>query len=103
MPTAETKLDIMEMAEALGIDEAINGSYPYLVDAGGVRVTKIVHGASLSVTEFGTTAAAATAIVAKRGAFLLNVNEMICDRPYALAIVHLETGAVLFVSSVYDV
>lgn len=100
----ETKLDIMGMADKLGLSEAIDGFYPGLADDESVIISKILHGASLEVTEFGTTAAAATAIVSLRGAaFLPEIKELICDRPYALVIFNIETGAALFVSVINDV
>lgn len=105
MPKTElkTKLDILAMADKLNISDAINGNFSkILYPSDSVKVTQIVHGGSLSVTETGTTAAAATAITANKG-FMIVENEVICDRPYAMLIFHAETGAILFASVVNDV
>ena len=51
------------------------------------------------MTESGTTAAAATAIVGTKGVEWFE-TEMVCDRPFAMVIYNVETGAVLFVSVV---
>ena len=98
-----TKLDIIPMAYKLGIDSAINGLYTNLIANDSANVDTIVHGAALSVTEYGTMASAATAIVATKGAFSPADKNVICDRPYAMVIYHIETGTVLFVSIVNDI
>lgn len=97
----ESKLDILAMADKLNIDSGVSGMYNKIVAGESVQVTQIVHGAMLSVTEYGTTAAAATAIVGRKG-IMLPEAELICNRPYAMVIYHVETGAVLFVSLVND-
>lgn len=106
MPKIEldSKYDIIAMSEKLGMAEALHGHYPALADREDVTVSQILHGASLSVTEYGTTAAAATAIVTRKSfEFFPEIKEFICNRPYAMAIFNVETGAVLFVSAVFDV
>lgn len=97
----DSKLDVLAMADDLNIDSGVSGTFNKIVADSGIQVTQIVQGATLSVTEFGTTAAAATAIVGRKG-IMLPEAEMICDRPYAMVIYHVETGAVLFVSLVND-
>lgn len=106
MPKIEldSKYDIIAMSEKLGMAEALHGHYPALADREDVTVSQILHGASLSVTEYGTTAAAATAIVTRKSfEFFPEIKEFTCNRPYAMAIFNVETGAVLFVSAVFDV
>ena len=97
------KLDIIEMADKLGLKEALNANYVNLISDDTVSITKVLQGASLSVTESGTIAAAATAVIGTKGASLSKTDvEIVCDRPYAIAIYHIETGTVLFVSIVND-
>lgn len=105
MPKVElnTKLDIIPMAEKLGIDSGINGVFSELVSNENATVDTILQGASLSVTEYGTMATAATAIVTVKGGMVPANVSVVCDRPYAMAIYHVETGTVLFVSLVNDV
>ncbi len=98
------KLDILKMADKLSLKEALNGNYTNLIPNEGVSITEVLQGASLSVTESGTIAAAASAVIGSKGAALTNPDvEIVCDRPYAMVIYHVETGTVLFVSIVNDV
>ncbi|MBQ1893079.1 MAG: serpin family protein [Clostridia bacterium] len=99
----DTKLDIIPMAKKLGIEPAVNGIYTRLVSSDSASVTRILQGASLSVDEYGTMAAAATAIIASKGVSLPAEREFVCDRPYAMVIYHADTGAVMFVSTVNNV
>ena len=100
----ENKLDILSMAEKLGIDKGVGGVFTKLIDSESATVTTIVHGSMLSVTEYGTTAAAATAIVTTKGVpFFSGEYELVCDRPYAMVIYNIETGAVLFCATVNDI
>lgn len=106
MPKVElnSKLNILEQAKDLGLEEALGGCYSKLISDDSVSITKVLQGASLSVTESGTIAAAATAVIGTKGASIARADvEMICDRPYAMVIYHIETGTVLFVSIVNDV
>ena len=100
MPKLELndKIDVLKMAEKLGIKEALEGNYSEMI-GDSVSITTILQGATLSVTESGTTAAAATAIVGTKGVEWFE-TEMVCDRPFAMVIYNVETGAVLFVSVV---
>lgn len=100
MPKLELndKIDVLKMAEKLGIKEALEGNYSEII-GDSVSITTVLQGATLSVTESGTTAAAATAIVGTKGVEWFE-TEMVCDRPFAMVIYNVETGAVLFVSVV---
>lgn len=98
----DTKIDVLEIADKLGIEEGIKGNYTRLIEGDSATVTEVVQGAHLTVTESGTTAAAATAIVATKNGFAAPDAKIVCDRPYAMVIYHIETGAVLFVSIVND-
>ena len=101
MPKVEvdTRLDILGMADKLNIESGVHGKFPNLVGDDNVTVTVIRQGAYLSVTESGTTAAAATAIVASKGIAFSEVD-LVIDRPFAMVIYNVETGTVLFVSLV---
>lgn len=106
MPKVELncKLNILEMADSIGIRDAVSGNYTNLIPNDDLNISSILHGASLSVTESGTTAAAATAIIIDKGISITVPDvTVICDRPYAMVIYHIETGTVLFVSIVNDV
>ena len=65
--------------------------------AGGIFITSALHGAKVIVDEKGTEAAAATAMAfAASGPPPADLT-IVADRPFLWAIVHQETGAVLFV------
>lgn len=100
----DSKLDIMDMASKLNLEAGLRGLYPELINDGDVEIEKVLQGATLEVTETGTTAAAATAVIGKKNAMPPQADvEVICDRPYAMIIYNVETSTVLFVSVVNDV
>lgn len=105
MPKVEldNKHDVLAMADKLGIKDGVYGGFTQLTPDSLVAVSSIVQGATLSVTEQGTVASAATAVVGVKGGAMIAENELICNRPYAMVIYHVETGSVLFVSVVNDV
>ncbi|MCR5809705.1 MAG: serpin family protein [Clostridiales bacterium] len=105
MPRVEitSKIDVLAMASDLGISEGLKGDFSEMLNGDDFSITTIMQGAKLIVNEKGTKAAAATAIVGSKGISLLNGDVfMLCDRPYAMVIYQVETGAVLFVSTVGD-
>lgn len=110
MPAVElsTKLDAMEIVGALGLPGLADGSLQFanIVDGGNVFLTQFVHAAALKVTEFGTEAAAATGVTGTKNAGPIVAEaeySVICNRPYAMAIVDGNTGAILFASVVNDI
>ena len=106
MPKVElgTELNVLELVGDLGIADAVRGNYSNLLTGNAeVTVTQIVQGARLEVTENGTVAAAATAIVANKGLPAPAEFTIECNRPYAMVIYNVETGTVLFVSIVNNI
>jgi serpin B len=69
-----------------------------------VSISAIIHEAVIAVDEAGTEAAAATAIVMAKSAFLIEdePKEMKVDRPFAFALFHNESRAPLFIGVVGD-
>jgi serpin B len=69
-----------------------------------VTIQAIIHEAVVQVDEVGTEAAAATAVIMAKTAFLLEdaPKEMKVDRPFAFAIVHTASQAPLFLGVVGD-
>ena len=101
--TLDSTTDALDIADRLGIEEGVKGSFTRLIDDESAVVSKIVQGAHIEVNETGTTAAAATAIVATKNGPVPTEKEVVCDRPYAMVILHADTGAVLFMSIVNDI
>lgn len=110
MPAVQlsTKFDAMnDMLPALGLEGVVNGSiqFPGIVEASAIRLTQFVHAAVLNVTAEGTEAAAATGATGTKNAAPIDQPDYTvnCDRPYAMAIVHASTGAVIFASTVHNI
>ncbi|MBP5186019.1 MAG: serpin family protein [Clostridiales bacterium] len=67
-------------------------------------ITDVIHKTFIEVDRNGTKAAAATAVVVEDAcAEPVVAREVICNRPYAYAIVDLETGLPVFLGTVEDV
>jgi serpin B len=65
-------------------------------------LAQAVHRATITVDEFGTEAAAVTAFAAAPTAAPITTTVVHADRPFAFAIVHVATGAPLFLGQVAD-
>lgn len=102
----ETKLDVMELLPALGLGGISDGSmlFPSIVADSPVFINQFVHAATLKIDENGTEASAASAVTTeKSAAFVSDPDHKVdCNRPYAMAIVHNATGAIVFASVVND-
>ena len=70
--------------------------------APGIFITAALHGAKVIVDEKGTEAAAATAMAFQESAPPQPDLTVVADRPFLWAIVHHNTGAVLFVGRLVD-
>jgi serpin B len=69
------------------------------------RISNVVHAARLTVDEEGTKASAATSVEVSVTSVLMppeDAFEMRCDRPFAMQIIHADTGAVMFTAIVND-
>jgi serpin B len=97
---AESLLDLTDtLASQIGPALAANSDYGPINNAKRGPL-QVIHRAVLEVTETGTVAAAATAVTSDRS---LAVTPVIsADRPFAFAIVHRPTQAVLFTGYVAD-
>ena len=70
--------------------------------APGIFITAALHGAKVIVDEKGTEAAAATAMAFNESAGPQAALTVVADRSFLWAIVHPETGALLFVGRLVD-
>ena len=70
--------------------------------APGVFITAALHGAKVIVDEKGTEAAAATAMAFNESAPPVPELTVVADRPFLWAIVHNDTGAILFIGRLSD-
>lgn len=95
------KTGLIETFQALGMTDAFDGSADFSGIDGtrNLVITGIVHEAFVKVTEDGTEAGGATAVVVGE----TSVPEWVTiDRPFLFLIRDIETGAVLFIGRVLD-
>jgi serpin B len=98
---AESRLDVTNTLSGLGLRPAFLPWANYnAINRKGGGPLQVTHRAVLEVTETGTKASAATTIMADRS--LSARPSFTADRPFAVAIVHRPTGAVLFAGYIAD-
>ncbi|HEU4540829.1 MAG TPA: serpin family protein [Jiangellaceae bacterium] len=92
-----TELDLMGWLEASGVAP---GHYPAI--AAGVFLGEAVHGADIAVDEWGTVAAAATALGFEESGAPEPELVVAADHPFLYLVRHRESGLVLFAGQVTD-
>ena len=102
--TVDTKLSVKEQLQGLGMSDAFDGSRADFTGInGGIEplwISDVIHQAHVLVNEYGTEAAAATAVVMVGGAMPeLSVD---CDRPFIYVIRDRPTGTILFVGRILN-
>ena len=102
----ETEASLLPALRALGLGAALDDPQAFAgVAAPAPRLSRVLHRTMLVLDERGTEAAAATAAVMTMRATAFEEErsfEMRVDRPFALAVRHRGTGAVLFAAWVDD-
>ncbi|GAA4433278.1 serpin family protein [Georgenia halophila] len=103
LPTLDlkTEAELREPLSELGLGPVFRPGADLSGIAPGVAVSGVAHQATVSVDEAGTVAAAVTEIPMVISAPLVEA-EMSVDRPFALRIVHVETGLPLFLGAIND-
>jgi serpin B len=98
---AESNLDVTDSLSSAGLAPALSmtSNYAAINKSKSGRLL-VIHRAVLDVTEAGTEAAAASAVTSDRS--LAQPPLFSADRPFAFAIVHRPTRAVLFAGYVAD-
>jgi serine protease inhibitor len=103
--TFRTATELKDALRSLGMEQLFD---PGRADLSGITsaeplyVSDVLHEVFLAVTEEGTEAAAATAVVARATAAPAQVQELTVDRPFLFAIRDRDTGAVLLQGRVLD-
>ena len=101
----ETEASLLPALRALGLGAALDDPQAFAgVAAPTPKLSRVLHRTMLILDERGTEAAAATAAVMKFESYVEEPRtfEMRVDRPFALAVRHRSTGAVLFAAWVDD-
>jgi serpin B len=89
--------------QALGMVNAFSDSADFSgMTSEHVFLSDVVHQASLQVYEEGSTASAATAIIARDASVQLDLHELVFDRPFLFAIADANSGELLFLGRVLD-
>jgi serpin B len=100
-----SKFNLISLLESLGMREAFTPRADFSgmdgVDDGVPILDFVVHETFISVHEFGTTAAAATA-AGGAGTSVVQPVEFHAERPFIFAIRHDATGTILFLGRVLD-
>lgn len=100
---AEYGADLTATLSALGLKEAFGAQANYRkITRHNIRQTSVIHRAVVEVTEEGTEAAAASAVVAVRSINTTPVTTFAADHPFFFAIVDKPTGTVVFEGYVAD-
>ncbi len=101
MPKWEQTLPPTDLFEWL-CPQGLCAGAPFDGIAPGIFITAALHGAKVIVDEKGTEAAAATAMAFNESAGPQADLTVVADRPFLWAIVHPETGALLFIGRLVD-
>jgi serpin B len=95
--------DLTATLSALGLEEAFHERANYRkITKRRIRHTSVIHRAVVEVTEEGTEAAAASAVVAVRSVSVAPRTTFAADHPFFFAIVDKPTGTVIFEGYVAD-
>jgi len=103
----EYKTELSEVLKAAGMPCAFEDScadFKKMIEQNAM-ISRVLHKTYLEVNEKGTEAAAATAIEMSVTSAPMNPKppfEMICDRPFVVAIRDEKTNAILFVGAIVD-
>ena len=97
--------ELLKQLEVYGLTRLGTGDYTEISPNGIGSVGAVLHEAVVAVDEGGTEAAAATAVVLARGAFMRDEKapkDVKVDHPFAFALIHKPTLAPLFLGVVGD-
>lgn len=97
--------ELLGQLGAYGITRLSSGDFSGISPNGIGSVGAVMHEAVVAVDENGTEAAAATAVIMLRGAFIRDDSppkDVRLDRPFAFALIHKPTKAPLFLGIVAD-
>jgi serpin B len=98
----ETMLDLKSVLTGLGLKSAFGGGADFRGIAPGLFVAQAIHKANITVDEWGTEAAAVTAMVMALSGPPPATARFIADRPFAFAIVGGDDQIPLFIGRVSD-
>lgn len=93
--------DLLENLKALGMKDAFDEEKAnFDLISEDLFISEISHMAKIQVEEWGTKAAAATAVMVEDNALIVNPLEFIVDVPFIFFIRDKDTGAILFMGEI---
>lgn len=102
----ESSLNVNDVLVALGMGEAFNpgtADFSGMTDQDKLFISDVLHKATITVDEYGTEAAAATAVIMKLTAAMPeDALKLVLDRPFMFFIEHQPTGSILFMGRVVE-
>jgi len=103
---AEYGVSLPDILKKMGMTDAFDSEKADFTNMAKTRpyITDVIHKTFIEVDRNGTKAAAATALIAEDScAEPVEVRKVICNRPYAYAIVDMQTGLPVFLGTVENV
>jgi len=102
----ESSLNVNDVLVALGMGEALDpgtADFSGMTDEDKLFISDVLHKATITVDEYGTEAAAATAVIMKLTAAMPeDALKLVLDRPFMFFIEHQPTGSILFMGRVVE-
>ena len=103
--TSEYTTSLNGILKDMGMEDAFDASRADFGNMSNLKplfISDVVHKTKIEVNAMGTRAAAATGVIMDHNA-VIDKKKVICDRPFAYAIVDLETGLPIFFGTVEHV
>jgi len=100
----ETDINLNEILQNMGINDAFNSSADFsgITSEEKLYISNVVHKAKIEVSENGTEAAAATAVVMRKTAFLPAQVDIKINRPFIYFIRNTENNCIYFMGKVIN-
>jgi serpin B len=97
-----SEFNLKEVLQALGMKDAFAGSADFsgMTENARLFIDEVIHKAVIDVNEAGTEAAAATAVVMRKTAVLMESVTFKADRPFIYAIRNTKDGTIYFLGKV---
>ena len=103
--TSEYDTSLAGILKDMGMEDAFDPSkanFENMSDLKPLNISDVIQKTKIEVNAEGTKAAASTAVIMEHNA-VIGQREVICDRPFAYAIVDVETGLPIFFGTVEHV
>jgi serpin B len=100
----EDKFELSKTLKAMGMATAFSSKADFsrMTEDEKLLISKVIHKTFCDVTEEGTEAAAATAVVMARGGAMAEPKTFIADHPFLFLIRDRATGLILFMGRITD-